>query len=91
MDEPEAALSPTRQLAMLARLHQLIQKRSQFVIATHSPILMSYPNAWIYQIAPSGFERVALEDTEHYIVARRFLNNPAHELVRILDEHDSTS
>ena len=50
LDEPEAALSPQRQLAMLARLHQLVQSRSQFVIATHSPILMAYPDAWIYRI-----------------------------------------
>ena len=86
LDEPEAALSPTRQLAMLARIHQLVRKRSQFVIATHSPILMAYPNAMIYQIAPTGFERVRLEDTEHYIVAKRFLNDPAHELARVLDD-----
>jgi len=85
LDEPEAALSPTRQLAMLSRIHQLVQARSQFVIATHSPILMAYPNAVIYQIEAAGLERVLLEDTEHYIVARRFLNNPRHELARILD------
>jgi predicted ATPase len=85
MDEPEAALSPTRQLAMLARIHQLVQKRSQFVIATHSPILMAYPNALIYQIGKVGIVPVALEDTEHYVVAKRFLNDPRHELARILE------
>lgn len=85
LDEPEAALSPTRQLAMLSRLHELVQKRSQFVIATHSPILMAYPDAWIYQISAEGLVRVALEDTEHYIVAKRFLNDPHRQVARLLE------
>ena len=90
LDEPEAALSPTRQLAMMARIHELVRKRSQFVIATHSPILMAYPNSWIYQINPTGgMERVSLEDTEHYIVAKRFLNDPKQQLARILDDDPS--
>ena len=73
MDEPEAALSPSRQLSFLARLHQLVNARSQFIIATHSPILLGYPDAWIYQATPYGLERVAWEDTEHYQVTRGFL------------------
>jgi predicted ATPase len=85
LDEPEAALSPTRQLAMISRIHQLVQTRSQFVIATHSPILMAYPNSWIYQIGATGLERVSLEDTEHYIVAKRFLNDTRGQLARLLD------
>ena len=85
LDEPEAALSPTRQLAMISRIHQLVRKRSQFVIATHSPMLMAYPNAWIYQIGAGGLERVSLEDTEHYVVAKRFLNDPHRQLAKILD------
>ncbi len=84
LDEPEAALSPTRQLAMIVRMHQLVQDQSQFVIATHSPILMAYPNAWIYQITAQGLERVALEDTEHFIVAKRFLNDPRAQLEILL-------
>lgn len=85
LDEPEAALSPTRQLAMLARIHQLVEKRSQFVIATHSPILMAYPNAWIYQIGANGLTRTSYEETEHYIVAKRFLNDPRGQLERVLE------
>jgi predicted ATPase len=85
LDEPEAALSPSRQLAMLSRIHQLVKSRSQFVIATHSPMLMAYPNAWIYQIGANGMERVSLEDTEHYVVAKRFLNDPQRQLERVLD------
>lgn len=84
LDEPEAALSPSRQLAMISRIHQLVQARSQFVIATHSPVLMAYPNAWIYQIGEHAMERVALEETEHYVVARRFLNDPHGQLERLL-------
>ena len=85
LDEPEAALSPSRQLAMLCRIHQLVQKRSQFVIATHSPILMAYPNARIYQIGATGLEAVSLEDTEHFVVAKRFLNDPKQQLARLLE------
>ena len=86
LDEPEAALSPTRQLAMLARIHELVKKRSQFIVATHSPMLMAYPDAWIYQITPDGFRRVALEETEHYIVAKRFLNDTQRQLATLLDD-----
>lgn len=76
MDEPEAALSPSRQLSFLARMHQLVNARSQFIIATHSPIILGYPDAWIYQASPHGLERVAYEDTEHYQITRGFLNRP---------------
>lgn len=85
LDEPEAALSPARQLAMMSRIHQLVQKRSQFVIATHSPILMAYPNAWLYQITTEGLVRIEYQQTEHYIVAKRFLSNTEAELQRLLD------
>ncbi len=80
LDEPEAALSPTRQLAMLARLHELVAARSQFLIATHSPILMAYPDAAIHQITPEGLEPIAYERTEHYLVTKAFLANPGHFL-----------
>ncbi len=85
LDEPEAALSPQRQLAMLARIHDLVRDDSQFVIATHSPILMAYPEAWIYQLDTSGVSRVAYEDTEHYRITRDFLANP-DRMLRILFE-----
>jgi predicted ATPase len=73
LDEPEAALSPTRQLSFLAKMHELVLARSQFIIATHSPILLGYPNAWIYQASEHGLDRVEYEDTEHYQVTRNFL------------------
>src|SRR5206468_6037665 len=61
LDEPEAALSPSRQMSFLARMHELLGHQSQFIIATHSPIIMSYPDAWIYSIGPKGLDRIAYE------------------------------
>jgi predicted ATPase len=86
LDEPEAALSPSRQLAMMSRMHQLVQERSQFVIATHSPILMAYPDAWLYQITSEGLVRSEYRQTEHYAVAKRFLMNPEAEVQRLLKD-----
>lgn len=84
LDEPEAALSPSRQLAMIARIHQLVQSRSQLIIATHSPMLMAYPNALIYQITADGLTSIEYKQTEHYIVAKRFLNDPERQLRAVL-------
>ena len=85
MDEPEAALSPSRQMAAVSAIHQLVEKNSQFIIATHSPILLAYPRSKIYQFSEAGIEEVAYEDTEHYSVTKDFLNR--HEsMMRILME-----
>jgi predicted ATPase len=73
-DEPEAALSPTRQLAFLSRMHELVDEGSQFLIATHAPILMAYPQASIYLLADGPPCLVAYRDTEHFAVTRNFLN-----------------
>lgn len=86
LDEPEAALSPQRQLAALARIHQLVKGGSQFIIATHSPILMAYPDARIYACLPDGLRRTDYEDTEHYQVTLDFLRNPRRMLDTLLDE-----
>ena len=74
-DEPEAALSPTRQMAMLTRIHELVLDASQLIIATHSPILMAYPGATILQIDEGEIRRVEYEDTEHYRISRQFFAN----------------
>lgn len=74
LDEPEAALSPNRQLSFLVRMHELIGQNSQFIIATHSPIILGYPDAWIYEATPRGLDRVEYEDTEHFQITRSFLN-----------------
>lgn len=86
LDEPEAALSPTRQLTVLSRMHQLIRKQSQFIMATHSPILMAYPGAHIYQIDSSGMTPIRYEETEHYAITKAFLNNPAPMLKELFSE-----
>ena len=76
LDEPEAALSPMRQLAVLSRMKQLVDDSSQFIIATHSPILLAYPNAKIFKIDETGINQVRYQDTEHYTVTKAFLENP---------------
>lgn len=85
LDEPEAALSPQRQLAILTRIHDLVGEKSQFIIATHSPILMAYPNAIIYEFSQDGIKQVAYEATEHYRVTKNFLANPERTM-RLLFE-----
>jgi predicted ATPase len=85
LDEPEAALSPTRQLALIARTHELVQQHSQFVIATHSPLLLAYPDATIYSLEPDGIRQLAYEETEHYQITRRFLSDHRALLARLLD------
>lgn len=84
LDEPEAALSPQRQLAVLSRMHDLVLDDSQFIVATHSPILMAYPGALIYQCGAHGISEVAYEDTEHFQVTRDFLLNPERTLRELL-------
>jgi predicted ATPase len=87
LDEPEAALSPTRQLEFLARLHQLASTNdAQFIIATHSPILLSYPNAIIYEFSAEGFKKVAYTETEHYKITKDFLNSHESFLAHLLEE-----
>lgn len=76
LDEPEAALSVPGNLALLRRMHDLVEGGSQFLIATHSPILMAYPDALIYELSEDGYRRVAYEDTEQYQLTRSFLEAP---------------
>jgi predicted ATPase len=84
-DEPEAALSPTRQLSFLSRLHELVKDGSQFLIATHSPILMAYPDAAILMFENGPPRWIEYRDTEHYGVTRTFLNDTEHMLDILLD------
>ena len=74
LDEPEAALSPSRQMSLLVRMRDLIDRGSQFIIATHSPIIMAYPDAMIYEIG-DGLNSVTYEETENYQIMRTFINN----------------
>ena len=87
LDEPEAALSPMRLMTLIAEIHALVKKDSQFIIATHSPILLAFPNAEILMFSDSGIEKVGYRDTEHYKITRRFLENP-EKVLRYLTEED---
>nr|WP_317412490.1 AAA family ATPase [uncultured Solibaculum sp.] len=86
LDEPESALSPSHQLALLARLRQLVQAGSQFIIATHSPILMGYPDADIYLIQDGDLVQTPYERTEHYIITKQFLANRQRMLSELWGE-----
>lgn len=86
LDEPEAALSPTRQLTLLGQIDELVKRESQFIIATHSPILMAYPGAEIFQFSEEGIQAVDYRETEHYQVTRRFLEDPERMLRYLLEE-----
>jgi predicted ATPase len=88
LDEPEAALSPLRQMSFLALLHEKVKLGAQFVIASHSPILLAYPDAWIYQFSDTGIGRVEYEDTGHYQVYRDFLANRQASLRILLGEEE---
>ena len=90
-DEPEAALSPQRQLAFLVAMHELVERESQFIIATHSPIILAYPNARIYEFGSEGIRQVEYRDTEHYRVTHSFLSRPEQTLRLLLqDEQDGS-
>lgn len=76
-DEPESALSPQRILYLMAVMYRLEKQGSQFIVATHSPILLAYPEANIYHLSETGIKQVSYEDIEHVRLTRDFLNNPS--------------
>lgn len=86
LDEPEAALSPARQLTMLARMHDLVGEGCQFIVATHSPIIMAYPDASIFLLGEDGIETAEYTDTDHYQITRQFINNHAGMLSTLLNQ-----
>lgn len=88
LDEPEAALSPARQLTLLGEMHRLVGRDSQFIIATHSPILMAYPGARLYLLDESGIQPVQYRETEHYQLTRRFLEDPERMLRYLFSEEE---
>ena len=87
LDEPEAALSPQSQLAVLSSIHQLVKDGSQLIIATHSPILMAYPGAQIYVLEQSTIRPAAYTETEHYRITKAFLNHPERMLEILFEEN----
>ena len=76
LDEPEAALSPSRLLELMCHIHELENSGSQFIISTHSPILMTYPGAEVLYLTDGEIRSVSYEETEHYQITRSFLNAP---------------
>jgi predicted ATPase len=86
-DEPESALSPSRQIEFLELLRRMDQSGlSQVIMATHSPMLMAYPNARLLQLTKYGLDTVRVEDTEHYRLMREFWMNPKTFIETMLDE-----
>jgi len=86
LDEPEAALSPMRLLTLMAEIHSLAKDGAQFLIATHSPILMTLPNAQILQFTAAGIEEVSYRETEHFQITKQFLDSPERMLHYLLGE-----
>ncbi len=86
LDEPEAALSPARQLELLGHIRRLERENSQLIIATHSPILMAYPDAEIYRFSEDGIAPVQYRQTEHYQLTKQFLDNPERMLSMIFGQ-----
>jgi predicted ATPase len=88
LDEPEAPLSPQRQLAMLSLIDELVLAGSQLIISTHSPILMSYPRSTLYWLDQDGIAKRDYQDTEHFQMTRDFCQNPGRYLQHLLQDDD---
>lgn len=84
LDEPEAALSAQNCLTCLRRIHELVEEGSQFVIATHSPILLAYPGATIYECSSQGLQRIKYEEAESVRLTRSFFESPERLLDQLL-------
>ena len=86
-DEPEAALSPARQMEFLKLLRRMEQSTiCQVVMATHSPMLMAYPNACLLRLSKYGLDPVTVEQTDHYKVMREFCNDPKGFVEAVMEE-----
>ena len=88
LDEPESALSPLRQFTLLTEIKRLVNNNSQFIIATHSPILLAFPNATIYQTSEKGIEKVNYNECDHYLLTKQFLDNPKKFLKYLFEDSD---
>jgi predicted ATPase len=86
LDEPEAALSPLRQMSMLTRIHDLVNENSQFIIATHSPIIMAYPKAKIFEFTEDGIRESSLEETNHYRIMKQFFDDRNRMIHHLLND-----
>ena len=84
LDEPEAALSPMKLMTLMCLMRELVVDKSQFIISTHSPILMTFPGAEIYELTEDAIRSVRYQDTEHFQVTKQFLNAP-EQMIRYLE------
>ena len=89
LDEPEAALSPRSILRLMCTIDRLARQGSQFVISTHSPLLMALPGSTVLQLTDHGIEQVDYRQTEHYLLTRRFLEKPEQVLEELLSNEAS--
>lgn len=85
LDEPEAALSPSKLLTLLVEFGRLIRNDFQILLSTHSPILMAFPGAELWELSKEGIRTVDYRDTEHYQITKEFLNHPERMLRYLLD------
>ena len=86
LDEPESALSPQRLMSLLVVMDELVKKNSQFIIATHSPILMAYPDADILEFSEKGIHKVSYRETEHYKITKQFIDMPERMVKYLLGD-----
>ncbi len=84
LDEPEAALSPVSQLSLLVRMKELVNLNSQFIIATHSPILLAYPDAQIYEMKSDDIFLTQYNKTDHYLVMKSFFDDTERTIKNLL-------
>jgi predicted ATPase len=84
LDEPEAPLSPKHQLTFIALVHRMVEQKAQFIIATHSPLIMAYPEATIYRFEQGHIDTARYDELEHVWLTKSFLNNPAQWLNNLL-------
>lgn len=89
LDEPEAALSPMRLMRLMCCMQELVDHNSQFIISTHSPILMTFPGAEILEITEEGIQSVDYRDTEHFMITKRFMDAPEKMIRSLLGEQEN--
>jgi len=86
LDEPEAALSPMRLLTLMIEIDTLVKADSQFIISTHSPLLMAMPGSEIFQLSATGIDKVDYRETEHYQITKGFLDDPERMMYHLLGD-----
>ncbi|WP_295086582.1 AAA family ATPase [Ruminococcus sp.] len=88
LDEPEAALSPSRQMSLLIRVNELVKQGSQFIIATHSPIILAYPDSVIFELTESGINETEYKNTETYTAMKAFMDDPKRMIDHLFAEKE---